>query len=70
LGGIVTISIDELSRLAGEDYRRKDEAKDKARASSDPFKKPKTEPGRARPNHGSGTSARRRMLTSLGGSHS
>ncbi len=66
----MTISIDELSRLAGEDYRRKDEVKNRARVSNDPFKRPKTEPGRARPNHGSSTTNRRRMLASDGGGRS
>lgn len=48
----MTISIDELSRLAGEDYRRKDEAEEKRRAAREAREKPKAEPGRARPGHG------------------
>lgn len=58
----MTISLDDLSKLAGEDMRRKD-AKRKL-LSSDPYKKPKAEPGRARPR------PRSRPSTSLGGEHS
>jgi hypothetical protein len=45
----MTISIDELSRMAGERWAREDEKK---RCRPGPDRKPKSEPGRARPGHG------------------
>lgn len=47
----MTISIDELSRLAGEDYRAKDEAKRKRQEAREALRQTKAEPGRARPGH-------------------
>lgn len=60
----MTISLNDLSKLAGEDMRRKDAKK--RGANSDPFRKPvpKQELRRARPRPKS------RPSVSLGGEHS
>lgn len=57
-------SIDDLSRMAGEERA----AKEKCRVPPDPFKRPRTEPGRALPSRG--VSVKLRKQTSLGGKHS
>jgi hypothetical protein len=59
----MTISLDELQRRIGEDEARERAAK---RALVDPFKRKRSEPGRARPSHG-GLPPK---SASLGGSHS
>lgn len=59
----MTISLNDLSKLAGEDMRRKDAKK--RGANSDPFRKPvPKESRRARPRPKS------RPSVSLGGEHS
>jgi hypothetical protein len=65
----VTISLDELSRLTGERYRRED--RERGRTDADPHKLT-TEPGRARPGHDRPTTSSRRLAVnaSLGGAHS
>jgi len=62
----VTKTIDEILNESFEQEAR--ERAERQTVLSDPFKKPKTEPGRARPKHGH--SRRLSMTTSLGGEHS
>ena len=55
-----------LDEILNESFEQEAIERTRLEALKDPFKKPKAEPGRARPNHGARTSSRRRM-TSLGG---
>ncbi len=65
----MSISLDELSRLVAEDRERERAEREAEReALVDPFKRKRTEPGRARPNHGSLRPSK--PSVSLGGRHS
>jgi hypothetical protein len=61
----MTISLDELQRRIGEDLQRERDAK---RTLVDPFKRKRSEPGKALVRHGK--VGPRNPSTSLGGKHS
>jgi hypothetical protein len=62
----MTISLDDLSVLAGEDMRRKDAAKEQRRLEREARENEQREPRRARLKHDHAP----RTRTTLGGEHS
>ena len=67
----MTISIDELSIRAHEaEVAELDTKIKRAQALRDPFKRKRTEPGRALPHHGNQSAYTQRTNPSLGGQHS
>ena len=63
--------MNRLDQLLNESFKRdiveREEREAREAAMKDPFKKPKSEPGRARPGHGHASSSQRAFRGTIGG---